>query len=350
MNICPTHPSSYGETRSGIVLPLEYVSTAPIGLDLFCGCGGFSLGMEWGGIDVAAAVEMGYQAAASYMFNLAAPDCTIMFDTEEREQKWEAYLERGNQKRHKARKRRKQAMDRVEDLPDVGAEGWVGANRPDLQREHRPDEAGGQMAMTGRGCRGFYLGDIKAVTAQDLEFLAGVDRFDVMFGGPPCQGLSTMNSKACIQDPRNGLLWEFLRIVEEGQPDQFVIENVPQILTAGKGALFRILLKRANEIGYNVVASVLDAANFGVPQHRRRAFIVGTLAESQERPFSFPMPTTWALGRTVDGESWAFTDEQGKNCGKTEIDVTDTGGIEYDPESQTFQEVKPKPPPAGELF
>lgn len=268
---------------------------APTGLDLFCGAGGFSLGLHQAGFDVRGAAEWDACAAMTYLTNLGHPDCRIQFDSPESEATWNKRLKK-----------------------DKIGTNWIGSGyRETVLREGRAGMTEGAANDYVReindpgefdphaGCRGFYFGDIKKTTGDQLKELSQTDHFNVVFGGPPCQGLSTANSRACLEDPRNGLLWEFMRIVTEVKPDNFIIENVPQILTVGKGALFNALCSLANHAGYDVVANKLNAADYGVPQYRKRALIVGTLAASG-KTFQFPMPTTWALGRQANGKGWSI--------------------------------------------
>lgn len=273
---------------SGLLVP-EEAAPRLVGLDLFAGAGGFSLGMEYGGIDVVCAVERWFPAMETYLTNLGAPDCRLAFDSPATEADWRTTLER-----------RRKKPGRILEHPEPPEPGWIGWNRPRLAAGDSDDEFGGRLV--GLGCRSFYCGDVAKVSGAELLELARVDHFDVVFGGPPCQGLSTANPKACIEDPRNAMLWEFLRFVEELRPKAFIIENVPPLLTVANGGLFKALCKRANAAGYDVVANIVDAANYGVPQRRRRAIIVGTVAGS--RIFQFPMPNHWARGQRADGESW----------------------------------------------
>lgn len=257
-----------------------------IGLDLFAGCGGFSLGMELGGIAVACALEAWPEAAATYLHNLGHPGgVRLAFDGPATEAQWQALADRS---------RRETTRGGLATGPAIGEPGWFGATR---RRE-------GPWASPGSGCRGFFLGDVRAATGQQLLDLAQVDRFDIVFGGPPCQGLSLVNPRRCIEDPRNALVFEFLRLVEELEPLCFLIENVPPILSAGQGALFEAICDRANGAGYDVVADVLDASNYGVPQYRNRAFIYGGRAGTPAAGFQFPMPRTWGIGALVDGKRW----------------------------------------------
>lgn len=109
---------------------------------------------------------------------------------------------------------------------------------------------------------------------------------DIVIGGPPCQGFSNLNSTSTedLDDERNGLWRDFLRAVEEIQPEVFVIENVPRFLKSEQGAL---AVRRANNLGYETVVDVLNAVDYGVPQNRKRAFVVGSRVGT---PF-LPAPT-----------------------------------------------------------
>ncbi len=111
---------------------------------------------------------------------------------------------------------------------------------------------------------------------------------DIVIGGPPCQGFSPLGQMTRQeQDPGMNQLWmHFLRVVETAKPLAFVIENVPQILTSGE---LERLLQVANKLGYLVESKVLLATNYGVPQRRKRAFIIGI--QQQLGSPSFPRPT-----------------------------------------------------------
>lgn len=231
------------------------------GLDIFSGCGGFSLGMHAAGIDVVAAAEWDYDAAWTYLHNLGRPDCRVGFGSGKDRDGW------------------------FKKVPD---DLWMGTG----YRASRRMES---------GCQGFYFGDIRKTSGREILALAGVERVNVIFGGPPCQGLSRSNAKSCIEDPRNANLWEFMRIVEELKPNAFIIENVPPLITIANGALIEALGARAANVGYTVVADILDAVGYGVPQYRRRALIVGTLGDMN---FQFPIPQHWCMGWTPEGKRW----------------------------------------------
>lgn len=172
-----------------------------IALDLFAGCGGLSLGLQWAGIEVVAAVEQDPDPCASYRANVG--DHVIEANIED---------------------------VRPEDLPDV----------------------------------------------------------DLIAGGPPCQGYSSAG-KRDPDDPRNRLWREFHRIVAAKRPAWFLVENVPRLVWQG----FHVEIMNAFEhLGYEVDLRILDAANYGVPQHRDRVFIIGN-----RLGFPIPFPEPIHLGK-----------------------------------------------------
>lgn len=95
---------------------------------------------------------------------------------------------------------------------------------------------------------------------------------DVIVGGPPCQGFSPLNMRG-VGLERRALWREYLRALKEAQPDAFLMENVPQLLRSAEYASFK---RAAAKLGYEIVDDVLNAADFGVPQTRRRAIVVGS--------------------------------------------------------------------------
>lgn len=107
---------------------------------------------------------------------------------------------------------------------------------------------------------------------------------DVIIGGPPCQGFSIASTKADANDPRNTLFMEFARWVEYFSPKIFVMENVQGILNRKNSLgekVIDIIKDRFAEIGYNVEIWNLNAAEYGVPQMRKRIFIVGNSLNRQ---------------------------------------------------------------------
>ena len=111
---------------------------------------------------------------------------------------------------------------------------------------------------------------------------------DVVIGGPPCQGISLSGPRR-ISDPRNQLLLAFVKMVSQIRPRAFILENVPGVSGLFKGRYRDLILSAVHETGYAVAVSLLLAADYGVPQLRRRIFFVG-LRETPAQ-FGFPPPT-----------------------------------------------------------
>lgn len=105
-------------------------------------------------------------------------------------------------------------------------------------------------------------------------------RVDILFGGFPCQDLSTAGARKGIHAERSGLFFEFARLAGELRPAWLLIENVPGLLSSPSsepGKDFALVLSTLAECGYGVAWRILDSRYFGVPQSRRRVFIVGHL-------------------------------------------------------------------------
>lgn len=187
----------------------------PIGIDLFSGAGGLSLGFEQAGFDVVAAVEIDPVHAAVHAFNF--PQCTVI---------------------------PRSAKD-----------------------------------LTGNDIR----------TAAHL----GHQKIDVVFGGAPCQGFSVIGRRA-LDDPRNALVRDFVRLVKELDADYFVFENVKGITQGNHSKFLDELIDAFQEAGYRVQLpwKVLNAAHFGVPQHRERLFLMGAKKRRvlPEYPAAFTRP------------------------------------------------------------
>ena len=118
------------------------------------------------------------------------------------------------------------------------------------------------------------VGDI---TKLDLEETFGplAGNVDVIIGGPPCQGFSQKGQRKTIHDKRNFLFQYYVKVVELVRPRYFVMENVPNLLTAEKGYFQKEIAELFHNMGYSLNAGVLNAADYGVPQNRRRAVILG---------------------------------------------------------------------------
>lgn len=189
----------------------EGTMARPIGIDLFAGAGGLSLGFEQAGFDVVAAVEIDPVHCAVHKFNF--PNCAVIARS-------------------------------VAEL--TGAE---------------------VRKRSGIGLR----------------------QVDVVFGGAPCQGFSLIGHRI-LDDPRNGLVRDFVRLVGELRASYFVFENVKGLTVGRHRRFLEELIEAFDGIGYDVRLpwKVLDAADFGVPQHRERLILFGA-RKGLALP-SYPLP------------------------------------------------------------
>jgi len=117
--------------------------------------------------------------------------------------------------------------------------------------------------------------DVTTVKGEDLINAGFTPSTGIITGGFPCQDLSVAGKRTGLAGERSGLFWEIARIVDETQTEYFIIENVPGLLSSNKGADFGVVIGTMADLGYSVGWRVLDAQHFGVPQRRRRVFIVG---------------------------------------------------------------------------
>lgn len=117
--------------------------------------------------------------------------------------------------------------------------------------------------------------DISSVQVSEILSLGGDRTIHLVAGGPPCQGFS-MAGKRDIDDPRNKLFKEMLRVVEAIRPPLFLMENVKGILSMDNGNVISTIKGAFIDLGYDVKIETLKASEFGVPQDRERVFIIGT--------------------------------------------------------------------------
>lgn len=139
-------------------------------------------------------------------------------------------------------------------------------------------------------------GDLSKVSPRELAEALGVKpgEVDCVAGGPPCQGFSRNRAfrhdgGRFVDDARNHLYWHFFEFVDYLRPKVVLMENVPEILIKANGYFRDAVFERFERLGYNADAKVLNAAEFGVPQRRRRAIF---LAGRDRQRVPFPEPTT----------------------------------------------------------
>lgn len=171
--------------------------SAPVCVDLFCGCGGLSTGLLDAGIDVRVGVDLDAPSIATFDLN------------------------------------------------------------------HAP-----------RGSRSLRA-DVRELHGDHLVRLAQ-SPIDLLVGGAPCQPFSVAGKRQALHDRRGDLVFEFVRVLEETQAQAYIFENVPNLASVAKGAVLANLLAALRHVGYSATPRMLLAAEYGVPQMRKRLFIAGT--------------------------------------------------------------------------
>lgn len=169
--------------------------------------------------------------------------------------------------------------------------------------------------------------DVAAVSSDDLFAAArlGLEAHghkaqawdgtvDAIFGGPPCQGFSFIGRRL-IDDRRNTLVFHFFRLVSEMRPRYVVMENVPGMAKGGHAGILHQLVSEFEEAGYHFppgAHKVLNAADFGVPQERRRLFLIG--AREGERIPEYPQPVVRPVPkRSADAPPALWDDPSGQD-------------------------------------
>lgn len=125
----------------------------------------------------------------------------------------------------------------------------------------------------------------------DVRLLDGTDfknKVDIYVGGSPCQSFSIAGARGGFEDTRGTLFYDYVRIVKETQPKVFIYENVYGILTHDKGKTWSIMQQVFSELGYYFKWQILDARNYGIPQGRRRLFVIGFKDKKHFDNFEFP--------------------------------------------------------------
>lgn len=156
-----------------------------------------------------------------------------------------------------------------------------------------------------------FEGDVKDLTYEKLTQHIGNQKIDVVVGGPPCQGFSTAG-KQWINDPRNRLFVEYIRIISLVKPKYVVMENVPPILTLASGRFFKEIVATYNSNGYEVKANILNARYFGIPQERKRAVFLAWRKGLTEPQYPTPqvLPYVTCKDAISDLENEEFAERQ----------------------------------------
>lgn len=210
-----------------------------------------------------------------------------------------------------------------EDVREVNAAAWsprigegrralggVSDNPSDNPSLLHRSGAGGEHAEESEGAR--------------VELRPGSD-IHLLCGGFPCQDVSVAGRRAGLAGERSGLFHEFARIAESLRPRWLLVENVPGLLSSNGGRDFGVVLGTLADIGYGVGWRIVDSRFFGVPQRRRRVFIVGALAESDTRAGAERAGEVLAVGTRCPGHPATGTEAR-ENAAAASISGLGSGG------------------------
>ncbi len=138
-----------------------------------------------------------------------------------------------------------------------------------------------------------YLANYKIKSSSWYDDVMDIDgkkyhnTIDLMVGGPPCQSFSMIGKRGGLEDSRGNLTLSFIKLINEIQPKVFIFENVKSLLNVNKGKDWKKIIKLFNKTGYSINYNVLNAKDYGLPQNRKRLFVVGFRKPTN---FSFPRP------------------------------------------------------------
>jgi len=148
-------------------------------------------------------------------------------------------------------------------------------------------------------------GDLTKISANNIP------DHDILCAGFPCQSFSNIGTKGGLNDPRGEMIYEIFRILNVKKPKAFILENVKGLQTHLNGKTLKFILQFLESIGYNVKHKILEAKDYGLPQIRKRLFIVG-IKKNIKREFFFPDPIKlkYSLNKVLGGKverDYAFT-------------------------------------------
>ena len=199
-----SNPDSFYKNSAGLIVPKTCLPEKHlIAMDFFSGVGGFSCGLIDAGINVIAAVEQDIAAVYTYTINLGAYPLKMIFVEESDRERATKYFEK--------------MLTKTKD--GVLHMGVSGNNR------HRV------CPPWFKGVKYIFIGDVRKLTSQRIMDEIGIKPgdLDIIVGGPPCQGFSTLG-KRNVMDERNSLVFEYARFICELQPKTMAMENVPNIV------------------------------------------------------------------------------------------------------------------------
>ena len=162
-------------------------------------------------------------------------------------------------------------------------------------------------------------GDIQKVSNQQIQAIIKHQKVDLICGGPPCQGFSTIGQNDHL-DQRNFLFLEFLRIVKALKPDYIIVENVTGLLSKKNENVLKAIIKSFTDLGYTIDVKVLSAHHYGVPEKRRRTIFLGNrfgvkniypdkmFKDSEQDAQDLPLPRNveWAFDNLLESNGEIF--------------------------------------------
>ena len=115
-----------------------------------------------------------------------------------------------------------------------------------------------------------WFDDIRFIGKEDFK-----NEIDILVGGSPCQSFSAIGKRGGLEDARGTLFYDYARLVQELQPKVFIFENVPGMLNHDKGNTWKTIRSVFESLGYKLYFDVLNSINYGIPQDRKRLFVIG---------------------------------------------------------------------------
>ena len=144
---------------------------------------------------------------------------------------------------------------------------------------------------------------------DDIRLIDGKkhkDQVDLLVGGSPCQSFSMVGKRGGLEDTRGTLFYDFARLIKETKPNAFIFENVKGLTNHDKGKTFEVILNTFKKLGYNYNYQVLNAKDYGIPQHRERIFIVGF----KDKAIKYQFPKKKELSFTMQDFLEDYTDSK----------------------------------------
>ena len=135
---------------------------------------------------------------------------------------------------------------------------------------------------------------------EDIRFLDGTkyhDNIDIFVGGSPCQSFSIIGKRGGLDDTRGTLFYDYARLIKEIEPKVFLFENVVGLINHDKGKTWETIKKVFDDLGYHWHMQILNSIDFGIPQNRKRVFVIGFKEKKFHNLFEFPKG--WELNNTM---------------------------------------------------